>query len=133
MGCYGIGISRTLAAVVEQHNDDDGIIWPVNLAPFAVHLIPINIKNKEQHELAERLYAIFQAEGIDVLFDDRHERPGVKFADSDLIGVPLRIIIGKKANEEIVELKVRKTGESLEVPITNVIEMIDQKLKELQR
>lgn len=131
MGCYGIGVSRTLAAVVEQHHDENGIVWPVSLAPFLVHLITINPKNVAQKELSEKLYSIFQDEQLDVLYDDRSERAGVKFSDSDLIGLPIRIIVGNKAKEEIVEVKMRKTGESFDVPINSLIEFIRQQLKQL--
>lgn len=129
MGCYGIGVSRTLAAVVEQHHDDNGIVWPVSLAPFHVHLITVNLKNTEQKELSEKLYSIFLNENIDVLYDDRSERAGVKFSEADLIGIPIRIIVGKKANEDVVELKLRKTGESFEVPVNTIIEVVRQQLK----
>ena len=129
MGCYGIGVSRTLAAVVEQHHDDKGIIWPLEIAPFHVHLITVNMKSEEQVELSEKLYSIFQNEKIEVLYDDRQERVGVKFADSDLIGIPIRVIVGKRAGEGIVEVKLRKTGESFEVPVTTIVETIRQQLK----
>jgi prolyl-tRNA synthetase len=115
MGCYGIGVSRTLAAVAEQFNDDRGLVWPTNLSPYDVHLIPINMKDEAQASLSNELYDSFKENRYDVLMDDRAERPGVKFADSDLIGLPIRITVGKKAGEGIVELKVRKTGEMLEV------------------
>lgn len=131
MGCYGIGVSRSLAAVVEQHHDERGIVWPVSLAPFLLHLIAVNTKNVEQKELAEKLYSIFQNENFDVLYDDRSERAGVKFSDSDLIGIPLRVIVGKKASENIVELKIRKTGESFEVPVNSIVEIIRQQIKVL--
>ncbi len=131
MGCYGIGVSRTMAAVVEQHHDERGIVWPVSLAPFHIHLIPVNTKNTDQKELSEKLYSIFQNENLDVLYDDRSERAGVKFSDSDLIGIPIRIIVGKKANEDIVELKIRKTGESFEVPVNRIVEVVRQQLKVL--
>lgn len=129
MGCYGIGVSRTLAAVVEQHHDDKGIIWPLEIAPFHVHLIAVNMKSEEQVELSEKLYSIFQNENIEVLYDDRQERVGVKFADSDLIGIPIRVVVGKRANEGIVEVKLRKTGESFEAPVTTIVETIRQQLK----
>lgn len=131
MGCYGIGVSRTLAAVVEQHHDEHGIIWPLEIAPFHVHLITVNMKNEEQAELSEKLYSIFQNEKIEVLYDDRSERVGVKFSDSDLIGIPIRVIVGKRASEGIVEVKIRKTGESFEVPVTTIVETIRQQLKVL--
>src|SRR5699024_3546753 len=110
MGCYGIGVSRTLAAIVEQYHDDRGITWPVHLAPYQVHLLVLNNK-PEQRELAEQIYQQLTGAGFDVLFDDRNERAGVKFADSDLIGIPYRITVGKKASEGIVEFKVRQTNE----------------------
>ncbi|MCA1053547.1 proline--tRNA ligase [Rossellomorea aquimaris] len=115
MGCYGIGVSRTLAAVAEQFNDENGLVWPTNLSPYDVHLIPINMKDDHQSALAHELYDGLKNNRFDVLMDDRAERPGVKFADSDLIGLPVRVTVGKKASEGIVEVKVRKTGEMLEV------------------
>lgn len=127
MGCYGIGVSRTLAAVAEQFNDEKGLVWPVNLAPYQVHLIPINMKDEAQAVLAEDLYNDLKAQGMDVLMDDRQERAGVKFADSDLIGLPVRVTVGKKASEGIVEVKIRKTGEVLEIERAKLI----QKLQEI--
>ncbi|WP_230136779.1 proline--tRNA ligase, partial [Peribacillus frigoritolerans] len=115
MGCYGIGVSRTLAAVAEQFNDEKGLVWPKNLAPYQVHLIPINMKDEAQAALAEDLYKDLKAQGMEVLMDDRQERAGVKFADSDLIGLPVRVTVGKKASDGIVEVKIRKTGEVLEL------------------
>lgn len=128
MGCYGIGVSRTLAAIAEQFNDDSGFVWPINIAPFDVHLIPINLKDESQAGLAEELYALLKQNRFDVLMDDRQERPGVKFADSDLIGLPVRITIGKKAAEGIVEVKVRKTGEMLEVQKDELVQTITKLL-----
>lgn len=113
MGCYGIGVSRTLAAIVEQYHDDRGITWPVEIAPYQVHLLVLNNK-PEQLELADQLYQQLTDAGFDVLYDDRNERAGVKFADSDLIGIPYRITVGKKASEGIVECKVRRTNEQEE-------------------
>ncbi|ASS75609.1 proline--tRNA ligase [Tumebacillus algifaecis] len=124
MGCYGIGISRCLAAVIEQNNDEGGIIWPLSVAPFHVHVIPVNVKDEAQMSIADNLYRRLQAQGIEVLIDDRDERPGVKFKDSDLIGIPLRVTVGKRAGEGIVEFKVRKTGESTEVSIEQAFEEI---------
>ncbi|MDF2904499.1 MAG: prolyl-tRNA ligase, partial [Bacillus sp. (in: firmicutes)] len=109
MGCYGIGVSRTMAAVAEQFNDEKGLVWPVKIAPFDIHLIPVNMKDENQSSLAEELYQALKQNRFDVLLDDRIERPGVKFADSDLIGLPIRVTIGKKATEGIVEVKIRKT------------------------
>ncbi|XJZ28532.1 proline--tRNA ligase [Bacillota bacterium Lsc_1132] len=115
MGCYGIGVSRTLAAVAEQYNDENGLVWPANLAPYQVHVIAVNMKDEGQVSLAESIYNDLLEKHYEVLFDDRNERAGVKFADSDLIGLPIRITVGKKASEGMVELKVRKTGEMFEV------------------
>lgn len=131
MGCYGIGVSRTLAAVAEQFNDEKGLIWPVNLAPFDLHLITVNIKDEAQALLAEELYANLLENRYDVLFDERQERPGVKFADSDLIGLPIRITVGKRAPEGIVEIKVRKTGEVHEVHKDELLPVISDLLKSL--
>lgn len=119
MGCYGIGVSRTLSAIVEQNNDENGIIWPKSVTPFDLHLITINPKKEEQLELANQLYAQFQGK-YDVLYDDRKERAGVKFNDADLIGLPIRIVVGKNASEGIVEVKLRHTGESEDVHIDDL-------------
>src|SRR5690606_14003886 len=113
MGCYGVGVSRILAAVAEQFNDDNGLVWPKILAPYDIHLVPVNMKNEVQKELADSLYKLLTSYRFDVLYDDRDERPGVKFADSDLIGLPVRITIGKKADEGIVEVKFRATNQSV--------------------
>ncbi|MUV06524.1 proline--tRNA ligase [Planococcaceae bacterium Storch 2/2-2] len=114
MGCYGIGVSRVLSAVAEQFNDENGLKWPRHLAPYDVHLVAVNMKNEEQVALADELYDLLQSYRYDVLYDDRQERAGVKFADSDLIGLPVRITVGKKASEGIVEVKFRHNGEQVE-------------------
>lgn len=114
MGCYGIGVTRCIAAVIEQNYDENGIIWPVSCAPFEVIVIPANHKNDEQKQEAEKIYNELRAAGIDVLLDDRSERPGVKFKDADLIGIPLRIVVGKKISDGIVEYKERRGGEVVE-------------------
>lgn len=108
MGCYGIGITRTLAAVVEQHHDNDGIIWPMSLAPYQGIITVVNPKDETQMALAEEIYKQLRLSGADILLDDRDERPGVKFKDADLIGIPVRITVGKKAAEGLVEYKLRK-------------------------
>jgi len=131
MGCYGIGVSRTVAAVAEQFNDDKGLVWPLSVSPFDVHLIAVNMKDADQSALAEELYGGLQGAGFEVLMDDRQERPGVKFADSDLIGLPVRITVGKKAGEGIVEVKVRKTGEMQEVHKDSLAETIKNILLDL--
>ncbi|MFS0643465.1 proline--tRNA ligase [Siminovitchia sp. 179-K 8D1 HS] len=130
MGCYGIGVSRTLTAVAEQFNDEQGLIWPVNIAPYDVHLIAVNMKDSEQAGFTEALYNELMNE-YDVLFDDRNERPGVKFNDSDLIGLPVRVTVGKKASEGIVEVKIRKTGEMMEVHHRDLLATLKNIFKEL--
>ncbi len=109
MGCYGIGISRILSAVIEQNHDDNGIVWPLALAPYHVHLVPISVKDEAQMQLAGKLYNHLQDQGVEVLLDDRDERAGVKFKDADLIGLPVRIVIGKGAGDGMVEYKERRT------------------------
>jgi prolyl-tRNA synthetase len=131
MGCYGIGVSRTLAAVCEQFNDEHGLVWPASLAPFDVHLIPVNMKDDAQRMLAEELYEQMKEYRLDVLMDDRAERPGVKFADADLIGLPVRVTVGKKASEGMVEVKIRRTGEVIEVAIEEVVQKVLELLKTL--
>lgn len=129
MGCYGIGISRTLAAIVEQYNDEKGMKWPANITPYQVHLIVVNPKNEEQNQLAEKIYTELQDDNISVLFDDRKERPGVKFADSDLIGLPIRITVGKKASEGVVECKLRDNGEQEDIHTSELIQKIETLLQ----
>lgn len=114
MGCYGIGVGRTMAAAIEQNNDENGIIWPKAIAPFEVVVVPVNGKNAQQLELAEKVYKELKAAGVDALLDDRKDRAGVKFKDADLIGYPIRITVGPKTVEEdVLELKVRRTGETV--------------------
>lgn len=131
MGCYGIGVSRTLAAIAEQNADDNGLRWPLAVTPYHVHLITINVKDADQSDLSDRLYDILKGEQYDVLYDDRKERAGVKFKDADLIGLPLRVVVGKKANEGIVEVKRRDTGESIEVPVDNLNSTLQQLLEQM--
>lgn len=129
MGCYGIGVSRTMAAAIEQHNDADGIIWPAAIAPFQVAVVPINTKDEAQLQLAERIYGELKAAGVDVLLDDRNERPGVKFKDADLIGYPVRIALGPKALAEgMVEIKCRRDGQVLLVPQTEYLQKVQELL-----
>ena len=121
MGSYGIGVSRTLAAAIEQFHDENGIIWPRAIAPFEVVVVPINAKDEALMEASTKIYEELKAAGVDVLLDDRKERAGVKFKDADLIGYPLRITVSKNTLESgAVELKTRKTGEAVEVAITDV-------------
>ncbi|MFA9558048.1 proline--tRNA ligase [Evansella sp. AB-rgal1] len=128
MGCYGIGVSRTVAAIVEQHHDEDGIVWPSTVSPFDIHVVPVNMKQEDQKILAEELYESLKTARFDVLLDDRPERPGVKFKDADLFGLPIRVTVGKKANEGIVECKIRKTGETEEVHKDSLVQFIEKHL-----
>ncbi|MEG6615726.1 proline--tRNA ligase [Peptococcaceae bacterium 1198_IL3148] len=129
MGCYGIGVSRTMAAAVEQNYDENGIIWPVNIAPFHAVMVPVNAKDDKLMAVAEDLYQQLAANGIEVLLDDRPERPGVKFKDADLIGYPVRIVIGKKAIEtNEVEVFNRKTKETFNIAINDVLGTTKQML-----
>ncbi|HPM75616.1 MAG TPA: proline--tRNA ligase [bacterium] len=122
MGCYGIGIGRTAAAAIEQNHDDDGIIWPLPLAPFPVEIVPIGKTDGEEFAAALKLHDELLALGVDVLLDDRDERPGVKFKDADLIGIPLRVTVGKKAlADHAVELKVRGEKDFALVPLTEIV------------
>ncbi|WP_347550351.1 proline--tRNA ligase [Pseudalkalibacillus hwajinpoensis] len=126
MGCYGIGVSRTLAAIAEQSADENGLKWPLAVTPFDLHLITINVKDADQTTLSDRLYNTLRDIRYDVLYDDRKERAGVKFKDADLIGLPLRVIVGKKASEGIVEVKRRDTGESVEVHVDELTTTLQQ-------
>jgi prolyl-tRNA synthetase len=134
MGCYGIGIGRTVAAAIEQYFDDNGIVFPIPIAPFHVLILPINIKNDLLREAAEQLYQSLLREGVEVLFDDREETPGVKFKDADLIGIPLRVTLGEKnLKKGLVEVKNRRTGEILllkkEEAISKIKELMVQEVK----
>jgi prolyl-tRNA synthetase len=130
MGCYGIGVTRVVAAAIEQNNDANGIIWPDALAPFQVVLVPLNYqKSARVAEIADSLYAQFQAAGIDVLLDDRDARPGVKFADSELIGIPHRIVIGERGLAGgTLEYRHRRSSESVEIPVADPVGFIRDKL-----
>ena len=126
MGCYGIGIGRIIASVIEQNHDDKGIIWPMIIAPYKVAIVLIDKNNDIQSEMAEKLYSNLTASNIDTILDDRDERAGVKFNDMDLIGIPIRITIGKKAKDGEVELKLRDSDEIQTVKIDDVITEIKQ-------
>jgi prolyl-tRNA synthetase len=125
MGCYGIGISRLVAAAVEQNHDANGIIWPLAIAPFHVVLLPINYKDQKLRDVADKLYQDLQQRGVEVLLDDRDERPGVKFKDADLVGIPLRVTIGAKGLEKgMIELRRRREGDTEEVPLADAAKKI---------
>lgn len=133
MGCYGIGVSRTMASAIEQNYDDDGIIWPVPIAPFHVVVVPVNNKDQEQGTAADKIYSELKSAGLDVLLDDRNERPGVKFKDADLIGYPVRVTLGPKTLAEgKVEIKIRRTGETSLVSIEEAVRFIKKYIQENQ-
>jgi len=120
MGCYGIGVSRLVAAAIEQNHDQNGIIWPFSVAPFQVLLLPINYKDQSIREATDNLYGELQKHGVEVLLDDRDERPGVKFKDADLVGIPLRVTIGAKGLDKgCLELRLRRDGKTEEVPVAD--------------
>ena len=130
MGCYGIGVNRTVAAIIEQHHDENGIIWPMAVAPYKVIIMPANVKDEEQMKMADKIYEELKLRGIDVLLDDRNERVGVKFKDSDLIGIPIRVTVGKKIVEDIVEFKLRKNQDIEEVKIEAIVSRIEKEFLE---
>ncbi|MDY3887157.1 MAG: His/Gly/Thr/Pro-type tRNA ligase C-terminal domain-containing protein, partial [Treponema sp.] len=127
MGCYGIGVDRTLASIIEGNNDEDGIIWPMTVAPFQVVIVPVKYDG-QMKEVADKLYDELIQNGIDVLLDDRNERPGVKFKDMDLIGIPVRVVVGEK-NLPNVEIKLRKQKDSELVSKEDAAQKISQIVK----
>ena len=130
MGCYGIGPGRILASLVEQNNDEKGIIFPLSVAPFKVCIAALNTKDETCMEIANKLYDELNNAGIDTLLDDRDERPGVKFNDLDLLGIPIRITLGKKLSENKVEFKLRKENESIDLDLNDVVNHIKEYLHE---
>lgn len=132
MGCYGIGVGRTVAAAIEQNHDDKGIIFPIPIAPFEVTILPLQIHHTKVMETAERLYTDLQDECVDVILDDRDERAGVKFNDADLMGIPLRVTIGSRGVDQgQVELKLRSESESAHIPIENAVSWVKEKVTDL--
>jgi prolyl-tRNA synthetase len=137
MGCYGIGVTRTVAAAIEQNNDKDGIIWPISIAPFEVHVLPTNVSDPELKEAAESIYEGLTGLGIQVLLDDRDERPGNKFKDADLVGTPIRVTVGEKSLKEgKVELRMRATGEVVKIEkgdaVARIAEVVKEEKKKLE-
>jgi prolyl-tRNA synthetase len=124
MGCYGMGVTRLVAAIIEQNYDDNGILWPEPIAPFNLHIIALNYhKSADVQKAADDLYAACQKQGIEVLIDDRDERPGIKFADADLIGLPRRIVIGDRGLKNgVAEFKQRTDESSVNIPLDKVME-----------
>ena len=130
MGCYGIGPGRVLASVIEQNNDENGMILPLNIAPYHVALVQIDMNNEEQTKVAEKIYEELTNAGIEVLYDDRDERPGVKFKDMELIGIPLRITVGKLISENKVEWRERTASENQTVDINEVVNKVQEYVKD---
>jgi prolyl-tRNA synthetase len=128
MGSYGIGVERVMVSAIELFNDEAGIIWPTSIAPFQVIVTPVNVREEVILKAAERIYDDLQSAGVEVLLDDRDERAGVKFNDSDLIGVPYRLTVGKKVKDGKVELMTRATRQSEDVVIDSVVETVRAKL-----
>ena len=121
MGCYGIGVTRTLSAIVEQHHDENGIIWPMSVAPYHVIITLVKPGDETQEAVAEEIYNRLSDAGVEVLLDDRDERPGVKFKDADLLGIPVRITVGKRAPEGVVEYKLRREAEKQEMSVSEAV------------
>jgi prolyl-tRNA synthetase len=131
MGCYGIGVSRTLAAAAEQCSDENGLVWPLAIAPYHCVVVPLAGKDEAVQAAAARLCAELQAAGVDTVLDDRAERPGVKFKDADLIGFPLRLVIGAQSLAQgQVELKRRRTGAEELLPLTEAAERVSRIVRE---
>jgi prolyl-tRNA synthetase len=128
MGSYGIGMERILSAAVELYHDEDGMTLPASIAPFDVVITPVNIADAAQRASSEKLLAECRAAGLDVILDDRDERPGVKFKDADLIGVPYRIVAGKKLAQGVVEIVERRTRQRSDVPVANAAAWIKERI-----
>jgi prolyl-tRNA synthetase len=131
MGTYGIGVTRTVAAVIEQLHDENGMIWPISIAPYQIHIVAVNVKDATTREAADRLYAALQEREIEVLYDDRDERPGGKFKDADLLGVPLRVTVGEKGLKDgIVELRERRTGTVERLPVQDAADSCARRVRD---
>jgi len=131
MGTYGIGVTRTVAAVIEQLHDENGMIWPLSIAPYHVHVVPVNVKDETTRKAAEEIYEELSRRGVEVLLDDRDERPGIKFKDADLLGVPLRVTVGEKGLKDgVVELRDRKTGTVDRIPVGGAVDEVVRRVEE---
>lgn len=131
MGCYGIGVSRMLSAIAEQNHDAGGLVWPLAVAPFQVHIIPVSVKDETQMQAAEQIYQSLTQRGIEALIDDRDERPGVKFKDADLFGIPMQVVVGKQADEGIVEFKFRNQTLKNTLSIDEATQRIMEKMNSI--
>jgi prolyl-tRNA synthetase len=133
MGSYGIGPARIAAAAIEQHHDADGIVWPWSIAPLEVHLLPVNVKDQSQMAVSEELYGELLREGYEVLLDDRDERPGVKFKDADLIGLPIRVTVGTEyVKRGAVEVRTRRSGQDRKVDKQGVAALVKELAREFK-
>jgi prolyl-tRNA synthetase len=131
MGTYGIGVTRTVAAVIEQLHDEQGIVWPYSIAPYPVHIVAVNMKDDATRAAAESIYQGLSQRAIEVLYDDRDERPGTKFKDADLLGMPLRVTVGEKGLKDgVVELRDRRSGEVERVPVGGAVERCERRVTE---
>ena len=129
MGCYGIGVERTAAAIIEQHYDENGIKWPLSVAPYHVIVVPVNMKKEEQVQNAEKIYRELEAMGVETILDDRDERPGFKFKDAELIGIPMRITVGKDIVDGKVEFVLRETGEKELIAVEDIESRVREEFK----
>jgi prolyl-tRNA synthetase len=130
MGCYGLGVTRSLQSIAEIHNDDNGIIWPITVAPFEVVVVPVNSEDEAHTTAANQLYDALRDKGVDVLLDDRNERAGSKFKDADLLGIPLKAVCGRGLAGGVIELKWRHEEESIEVAVGEAADRIAQMIVE---
>ena len=130
MGCYGIGVTRTMASIIEQNHDENGICWPINVAPYHAVIIAVNYKDETQRNLADEMYNTLRKAGVEVVLDDRDAKPGFKFKDWDLIGVPMIITVGRKASDGIVEFKFRKENVKEEKQVNEAIEIVINKVNQ---
>ena len=134
MGCYGIGVTRTLQSVIEQSHDKNGVVWPISVAPYEVEVMAVNVQHEPSVQEADRIMAALEAKGIEVLNDDRDERPGVKFKDADLLGIPLRISIGERSLAKgMIEVKNRASDQMTEVSLEEAVEKILSIIDEMKR
>jgi prolyl-tRNA synthetase len=133
MGCYGLGVSRCLAAIVEAHHDEDGICFPITVAPFEVILILVNPEDSAQRTVAEQLYHTLIEQGVEVLYDDRDERSGVKFKDADLIGIPIQVVVGRAVKEGQVEVRLRADKSPQHIAVSDAPTYLAMRIRELKQ
>ena len=130
MGCYGIGVTRTMSSIIEQNHDENGICWPINVAPYHAVVIAINYNDEAQRQVADSIYETLKKNKVEVILDERDAKPGFKFKDWDLIGIPMIITVGRKASESVVEFKFRKENVKEEKSVDEVIQIVTEKVRE---